>query len=201
MKNCDMNIVEFISPTKYTLSDSYSKGYSAPSPDGDFGGTNDLKFINYSTDSSGNYIMQFSRVLRTNDKYDTAINLDATNNLIIAWGPGTLSMHVDYKQTTFSISKINSGNPTDSTSTNTNTTLPPPDPTPVENEFDFFQFHGVILLILWTFFNFVGYIFARFLKHYTWWYWMHQAGSGITSFISIGVLAASIKYGKFNNNV
>jgi hypothetical protein len=335
MKNCDMNIVEFISETKFTVTDTYSTGRSTPSLDADMGGVDDLKNFKYYAGSNGYYVVEFTRPLNTNDKYDAVINLDTTTNLIVAWAQGRFGMHIGYKSSTFSISKIvadsptpinNSNIPTSNSTpasssnsanipsdtntstksnnlsnTNTDTTTPTNNvvntsnsntdpkntasttapnntpsstnvvnsniadpknttsitnfintnntnpknitfstntinsnnttngndsknttdknqsvnystntsnvntiinpPTTQDNPFDFFQFHGIILFIIWTFFNFFGYIFARFLKHYKWWYWIHQAGSGITSLITIGVLSASIKYCKFIFNI
>jgi hypothetical protein len=65
-----------------------------------------------------------------------------------------------------------------------------------DEEFDFWEFHGIILTILWTIFNFVGYVYARFLRHHPIWIWIHFICSGLTSFISVAVMAASIAKGK-----
>jgi len=66
---------------------------------------------------------------------------------------------------------------------------------PPAKPFDFLEFHGIILIILWVPLNFIGYISARFLRQYKWWIWLLFAGSVSAVFITIGILAASLKYG------
>ena len=62
--------------------------------------------------------------------------------------------------------------------------------------FDFWEFHGIILTILWSILNFFGYVYARFLRHHPIWIWIHFTCSGLTSLISVAVMAASIAKGK-----
>ncbi len=176
MKNTDMNVAEFISESEYSLKDSYSKGYKAPDEDIILGGTDDLKNVNFSIDGDGNGIISFTRALDTGDTLDKNLILEQAEDLILAWGSGKINYHGGNRMSTSF--KITQGG-----------VDPPTKP------FDFFEFHGIILIILWVPFNFVGYISARFLKQYTWWIWLHIAGSGSAAFITIGVLAASIKYG------
>lgn len=178
MINTDMNIAEFIDNTKYTIKDCYSTGYSAPTEDTLLGGTNDLKDIEYSLDDNGNGIITFNRALNTGDPYDQEIIVDKPQNIVLAWGQGTLQYHGgNYKKLSMTVSEGGDD--------------------PVVKEFDFFALHGIILIVLWVAFNFVGYIASRFMRHHKWGMWLHWAGSGSTALISIGVISASIKYGNY----
>ncbi len=192
MDSTDMHIAEFLNSTSYKLSDSYGQGHVIPVLDNSLGGTNDLKNANYTSGSNDKVFLEYTRALVTADKYDSNIQLGNSQNLIIAWGNGRLSMHLDYKISKFTIPKANG-----EVSTNSNDDESAP-------QFDFWQFHGITLFIFWSGFNFFGYIFARFLKHYTWWNIMHFLGSSITTYFSIGLLGASINYGiliKIKNHI
>jgi len=178
-KNVDMNIVEFSSAIKYVLHDSYSTSKTLPPEDVSLGGTFDLKNISYlSRDGIGN--ITYARKFDTGDKYDTVVKPDVLFNISVAWGDGDYGFHGTNVARRLVL--INS------TSQDFN---PLPDE-PQVTIFDFWQFHGILLTIIWTLLNFLGYIFARFYKHLTWWIWMHRLGAGMTALISIGLMGYSI---------
>ncbi len=56
----------------------------------------------------------------------------------------------------------------------------------------FWGFHGTVLTAAWTVVNFIGYVAARYFKHYPVWYWVHIICCGLTSLVSISVMTASI---------
>jgi hypothetical protein len=181
MINNDMNIVEF-TPGGGKVYDSYSTGYSAPIEDTSLGGTNDLKNIKFSQEN-GQEVVTYERAFNTGDKYDKALTPNTLMPVSLAWGRNRLAYHETNKKTGQML--IPDGN-----------TPIPVDP--VSDEFDFWEFHGIIMTVLWTAFSFLGYVFARFFKHLTWWIWMHRLGSGMTALISVGVLGAAINLSKFS---
>lgn len=73
---------------------------------------------------------------------------------------------------------------------------PDPDPDPVpptpESGLDFWDLHGLSMIILWSVFNFFGYIAARFYKHISFWNWIHLTGSGVTAIYTVVLLSISI---------
>ncbi len=56
----------------------------------------------------------------------------------------------------------------------------------------FWYIHGIGLFIAWNLFVSIGYISARFLKHYTWWIILHFLGGTIPAFFSFGIITAAI---------
>lgn len=190
MQNTDMNILQITSASQYNLTDSYSTGHSAPKTDFSLGGTNDLQNITYQDGGNGYGVVSYSRLLNTGDKYDKILS-GGSNPLIVAWGNGLLNYHKsNYIFSAFQlIIPSNDTNTTDDNSTSDNSTTPD-----TGYQFSFFDLHGYSLIILWTVFNFLGYISARFLKHHKWWIWAHFASSGLTGYYSISILIPSIYY-------
>lgn len=183
-----MNIVQLSSSGTYQVSDSWSSVEDTPREDTTLGGTNDLKNITFTKDGQGNGIVSYFRALNTGDKYDTIVKLDDTQPLIMAWGDGSLQFHGDNRRIlSLTISSTSSSDIVDGGSNGTNTTTP--------SNFDLFSLHGISLIIVWTVFNFFGYISARFLKHRSWWVWVHRIGSSLTAVWSIGIIAATIRHG------
>lgn len=56
----------------------------------------------------------------------------------------------------------------------------------------FFTAHGVGNLIAWNFLITIGYIAARFLRHYPWWSYLHFVGGTIPCLYSFSVSIAAI---------
>ncbi len=56
----------------------------------------------------------------------------------------------------------------------------------------FWYIHGIGLFIAWDFFVLIGYISARFLRHYTWWLTLHFIGGTLPSLFSFGIVLAAI---------
>jgi hypothetical protein len=56
----------------------------------------------------------------------------------------------------------------------------------------FWYVHGIGMFIAWNFFVLIGYIAARFLKHYPWWIFLHILGGTIPAFFSVGIIIAAI---------
>lgn len=175
-----MNIIEFSSGEVVKISDSWSTGYSAPQEDKKFGGLNDIKNINY-FQKNGQMEVTYDRDFDTGDSYDTKLTPNIPFTVSFAWGKGKMAYHkTDYYKTEIIISKNNQ-------------IVPDLFAAPL-SQFDFWNFHGITMTILWTGFSFVGYIFARFLRHLKYWIYFHWLGSGLTALFSIGVLAPSIKW-------
>jgi hypothetical protein len=190
MINVDMNIVEFTSDG-VKVYDSWSAGFSAPREDITFGGRNDIKNIKYSQEN-GQGVVTFERAFNTGDQYDKALTPNSFMSVSFAWGKGKMGYHGS-KQRIAQMIIPKSGDPSNL----------PPEPI---GQFDFWDFHGITMTILWTGFSFVGYIFARFLRHLKSWIYIHWMGSGLTAVVSVGVLASSIKLSKnlennFSKNV
>lgn len=60
------------------------------------------------------------------------------------------------------------------------------------NPFNFWELHGIVLVICWSGLNFMGYCAGRFLKHHPWWLTVHFFGSSFTGYFSLGLLIASL---------
>ncbi len=58
--------------------------------------------------------------------------------------------------------------------------------------FRYWEFHGISLTVGWSILNFVGYSGARFLKHYTWWIYLHYIGSVLVTLWSFVILIISV---------
>jgi len=56
----------------------------------------------------------------------------------------------------------------------------------------FWYIHGIGMFIAWNLFVLIGYIAARFLKHYTWWSLLHFLGGTIPSLFSVGIIITAI---------
>lgn len=176
-----MNIVEFtLNGAK--VYDSWSTGYSAPREDTTFGGRNDLKNIKYSKEN-GQGLVTFERDFNTGDQYDKALTPNSFMDVSLAWGKGKMGYHASSKRIAQMIIP-KSGDPSG---------VVPPEPV---NNFDFWDFHGITNTVLWTGFSFIGYIFARFLRHLKSWIYFHWMGSGLTAVLSVAILASSIKFSK-----
>lgn len=67
---------------------------------------------------------------------------------------------------------------------------------PEDSSFDFWEFHGIIMTATWSIMNFIGYLSARFFRHYSAWIWVHFIFSGLNAIISVGILGASIVLSK-----
>lgn len=63
---------------------------------------------------------------------------------------------------------------------------------PTSGQDAFWSIHGIGQLIAWNIFVFIGYIAARFLRHYPWWSYLHFLGGTIPSWFTIGVAIAAI---------
>jgi hypothetical protein len=77
MENVDMHIAEFYPQSdsrKYQLFDAYSVGLSEPPSDIKLGGTDDLLNMTYEV-INGKPVITYTRLLKTNDKYDIAFTL------------------------------------------------------------------------------------------------------------------------------
>lgn len=169
----DMHMLEFYTSGSYQLTDTWCTSYNAPSLDSNMGGKNDLVNVTYYRTSNGDPAVTYLRALNTGDKYDKVLAVDVSQSLIIAWGSGKAHDHGgNYKKTSIIISK---------TAVVTDTSA----------GFNYWDLHGISLVILWSVFNFIGYISARFLKHYSWWIWGHRIGSGLTSMWTIGMAASA----------
>lgn len=172
-----MHMASFVSNSNYVLSDTYCTGHRAPTEDAFFiGGSNNLENVNYTNAIDGSPQIEYFRALNTGDQYDAVLTWGTTQPLIVAWGPLPVSFHRgNHLSESFLFSKTDSASENNSTS-----------------NYNFWTFHGIALLIVWTVFNSFGYIFARFFKHLSWWIWVHNIGSGFTAIFSIGILFASL---------
>jgi hypothetical protein len=75
----------------------------------------------------------------------------------------------------------------------TSITITPGGSTPGDITVDnFFAIHGIGQLIGWNILVTVGYISARFLKHYPWWLILHFIGGTIPSLFSIGIIISTL---------
>ncbi len=84
MKDADM-VIGYVLDEKAIIFDMYSTGSFGPhKPDEELGGTNDILEFN-GTESEGTTIIEFSRKLKTGDKYDIDINF-RINKIIWAIG-------------------------------------------------------------------------------------------------------------------
>ena len=188
MLGTDMNIAQFFSATNYQLGDYWSKIEDTPQEDSTLGGTMDLKNVTYVPDGNGNAVLTYTRAFNTGDKWDAVVQINTSGNYIMAWGVGGLADHNNnFMQSSFIITSNTSNNTVVDTTTGGSSPI------------DFWAFHGISLVIGWSVFNFFGYIAARFLKHYTWWIWVHRIGSGLNSFWSIGVVGVAINMCMLNN--
>jgi hypothetical protein len=177
--NSDMNIVEFIPGEGVKVSDTWSTGYTAPKEDKTFGGTDDIKNIKYSQENGQN-VVTYDRAFNTGDPYDKEVIPNIPFTVSFAWGNGRIGYHIAaYYKTQMILSKED---------------LAPTLVSEPLSQFDFWNFHGITMTIFWTGFSFIGYIFARFLRHLKSWIYFHWVGSGLTALFSIGVLAPSIKW-------
>jgi hypothetical protein len=217
-----MHTVEFISATEYNLYDQWSKGDYAPYADTDLNTTDDLKNIQYSVDSSGYATIKYTRAYNTGDKYDYVVTPGKSMTISLAWNPGVMNDHKkNFKISSLTIDSsklvVGTENTTTSTTTdsgssssvssNTNNTPVTPISTPDDSEeFDFWEFHGIIMTVTWSIMNFVGYMSARFFRHYPIWIWVHFIFAGLNTLLSVGILGASIALSKqiinkyFNNS-
>jgi hypothetical protein len=176
MKNTDMNAVEFLNATNYNLYDLWST--TSPQPDTTLGGRNDLQAISYTSDGSGYATIIYTRFYNTNDDKDYIVIPNEVTPVSFAWNDGTFGNH-GYNILKSSVF-IDTGN---GSSNNSST-------------FDFWQFHGIIMTVSWSFMNFIGYLTVRFFKHNSIWMWFHFIFAGLNASVTIGVLSASIKYSK-----
>jgi hypothetical protein len=62
---------------------------------------------------------------------------------------------------------------------------------------DIWAVHGISLIICWGVLNFIGYCAARFLKHYTWWIYVHFAGSILPALWTFGMIIATLIISKY----
>lgn len=178
MKNTDMNAVEFLNATNFNLYDLWSS--ETPQPDTALGGTNDLILESYGSDGSGYATISFSRFFNTNDPKDYVVVPEAVTPVSFAWNDGAFGYHgYNILKSSFTIDLSNSSmiNPSSSS-------------------FDFWQFHGIIMTLCWSFMNFIGYLSVRFFKHSPIWMWFHFIFAGLNALLTIGVLSAAIKYSK-----
>jgi hypothetical protein len=211
MKNLDIHTVEFLNATDYNLVDRFGKANGKPSPDKDLGGTSDLKNVEYSVDASGIPTIKYIRAYNTGDIYDNIVMPNTWTPVSLVWNTGTLKYHSkNYIITliTFDSSKlvVQSASSKDTLSTKTpsstvvvisNTTTSQMPQLILGGEFNFWEFHGVILTIIWSIMNFFGYVTARFLRHYPIWIWIHFTCSGLTAMVSVGIMATSILKSKY----
>ncbi len=79
-----------------------------------------------------------------------------------------------------------------SNTTSTTTNTPTPTVSDTSKSFNFWELHGISLVIAWSGLNFLGYCAGRFLKHYPWWINLHFIGSSLTTYWSFAVLIASL---------
>jgi hypothetical protein len=183
MTNTDMNIVEFLSDGKYTLTDAYSTGYEQPAADTTKGGANSLINITYNT-SGTSPILRYERKLNTGDQYDKVIALE-NNSLILAWGIGRIAFHeMNRASNTFSI--------TDDFLPDTNPTTAGP---------NIYDVHGISLFISWGLLNFFGYCAARFFKHHPWWMYVHLFCTQLPGLWTFAMIIATLAVSKFFNNI
>ncbi len=56
----------------------------------------------------------------------------------------------------------------------------------------FWYIHGIGMFIAWNLFVLIGYISARFLRHYPWWIIFHYIGGALPSLFSFAIIIASI---------
>lgn len=61
---------------------------------------------------------------------------------------------------------------------------------------NFWAIHGIGQLVGWNVLVTIGYIAARFLKHYPWWLPLHFIGGTIPALYSIVVIIMAIARGK-----
>lgn len=52
--------------------------------------------------------------------------------------------------------------------------------------------HGIGMFIAWNLFVLIGYVAARFMKHYPWWSFLHFLGGTIPALFSVGIIIAAI---------
>ena len=66
----------------------------------------------------------------------------------------------------------------------------------VQAKDNFWAVHGIGQLIGWNFLVTIGYVAARFLKHYPWWLPLHFIGGTVPAMFSVGIIISAILKGK-----
>lgn len=56
----------------------------------------------------------------------------------------------------------------------------------------YWDVHGIGMFVAWNLFVTIGYIAARFLKHYSWWTFLHLLGGTVPALFSVGIIIAAI---------
>jgi hypothetical protein len=170
MIKMDTMVVEFFANNTYQLYDQWSERFGRPKNDADIGGKYDFINPNYKF-SNGIYSVSFTRKLNTGDPYDIIMEKPKANvTFYYAWGSKAYGFHGD-----------NVGSSSFSIGANDEVTF--------SNEFiepsKFFLYHGLILLCSWTILNFIGICIARYLKHLTYWVWLHRLFNGSAAIATI----------------
>jgi hypothetical protein len=179
MTNSDAHVLEFLPESDsnhHNLYDSWSEKHAPPVPDTTLNGTDDIKNVEYKV-VNGKPQVTYTRLMNTGDKFDKIFE-KKNNNFFIGWGEGTLSYHgkSGYKPGVFNLDG--------------STPAPiPPTPTP---GLDFWDFHGIGFTILWSGFNFVGFIAAKNYIYNPKWIYVHYFTSGITALFTLIVVPISI---------
>ncbi len=179
MIDMDVMVAEFYGNKTYRLYDMWSSKNGKPSNDTVLNGNYDLTDVQYSFVNEM-HTLSFVRKLNTGDRFDNIIEKVIyylyqpvqDKKFHYAWGDnkafGYHSNNVG--SSTFSITKddvvIFSGEN-------------------IVSSFDFFLFHGISLLVTWILLNFLGIFTAKFLKHLTYWIWLHRLFSGSAAIITI----------------
>lgn len=110
---------------------------------------NDLVFENFVVDSNGDRILTYSRALNTGDSFDNQI-VNGDNALVTAWSPfdSYMTKHGSY---------VGVGNFNVNISTLSVVTS--------MGYYGVWEFHGIILMIVWCILNTFAYISIRLFKH------------------------------------
>jgi len=187
MTNLDMHLASFISDSAYDIQDTYSKTITLPDNDIFLGGTNDIKFISYEKNSNG-YVLVYSRLLETKDKWDYVFKKGQSSLLNIVWGRENFPVfHQDrIYSTALEI------NPTSNRITfSPSEAKTKPINTPNIDMRASLESHGIILVTSW-FLSFFGLLAARFFKHKYYWIWIHAIAMGFPTAATLILSSSAI---------
>ena len=172
MDKVDVHVILWkVGTTPYSFSDLWSRDYDTPSEDVFEGGKNDLVFENYIVDSNGDRILTYSRALNTGDSFDNQI-VEGDNALVTAWSPfdSFMTKHGSY----VGVGNFNVNISSLSVATSM-------------GYYGTWEFHGIILMIVWCILNTFAYVTIRLFKHICLGNYFHRICGFINTILTIVV--------------
>ena len=168
MEKTDYHIFTFKTGKKTTALDSWSDEHVRPMEDVSWGGKYDL--VNGQEHIvKGNTVYFYERKIDTGDKWDHKF-VNGDNKMVVSWWD-------DADEMTKHGSQVMTGN------ININFDSKKVSITPTR--YVWFELHGIGMLIIWCILNSIGYVTGRFLKHITYFRFIHIATSGTCGIINL----------------